>query len=326
MHRQTITRRRALAWPLAACALPAYAQDTFPSRPVKLVVAFAPGTGSDALARIVGTAMSPLLGQPVVVDNRAGAGGILGTEQVARSPADGYTLALATTSTLLTAPALNPKARYAAEKDFAPVAGLARTAFVVVTANLPDAPQSLAQLMARMREGNLSFGSAGLGTVTHLATEWLLRRAQLKATHVPYRGSAQALTDVAGGQLAFGCDTLVAALPMIRGGRLRALAVTSAQRSAALPNVPTVAEAGLAGFRVNAWWGIVAPAGTPPDVVHRLADAVQRAQASPEVRQQMASQELEPMPLDAAGFARLIQSEAQPWRDFVRQTGLQVES
>jgi len=323
------TRRQLLALPLAlgAPALPGFAraQEAFPSRPVKLIVAFAAGTGSDAIARIAANAMQPLLGQPVVIDNRAGAGGALGTEQAARSPADGYTLALATTSTLLTNPALSAKPRYHAEKDFAPVSGLGRTAFVVVVANTADAPQTLQQLLARLKERGGSFGSPGLGTVSHLTAELLLKRANVKAVHAPYRGSSQAFTDIIGGQLLFGCDTLVSALPLIRGGKLRALAVSSSERLPALPAVPTVAESGVPDFKVIAWWGLVAPAGTPPDVVRKLGDAANRAMSSPEVKTQLAGMELEPMPLPPAAFGQLIHAELPVWTDFVRSTGLQVE-
>ncbi|MDM0014564.1 tripartite tricarboxylate transporter substrate-binding protein [Variovorax sp. J22P168] len=301
--------------------------EAFPNRPVKLIVAFAPGTGGDALARIVANAMGPLLGQPVIVDNRSGAGGVMGTEQGAHAPADGYTLTLGTTSTLLTNPALNPKLRYRVDKDFTPVAGLARTAFVLVTANTPEAPRALADLRQRLAgtKGG-SFGSAGVGTVGHLATEYFLRQTGSSAVHVPYRGSGAALTDVAGGQLLFSCDTIVAALPLVRAGRLRVLAVTSAERTDALSGAPTAAEAGIPFMKLSAWWGLVAPAGTPPAVVARLSDAATRALAMPEVQSQLASQVMEPMPLDAAAFGQLIRTELPFWTDFVRQTGIRVES
>lgn len=303
----------------------AAAEARFPDKPIKLIVAFAPGTGSDVLARIMAASMGPLLGQPIIVDNRSGAGGVMGTEQGARSPADGYTLTLATTSTLLTNPALSPKVRYRADKDFTPVAGLARTAFVLVTAETSEAPHSIADLRKRLAQGGSSFGSAGVGTITHLAAEVFLKQAEQKAVHVPYRGSGAALTDVASGQLLFGCDTVVAALPLIRGGRLRALAVSSPQRLPALPDVPTAAEAGIPKWQLSAWWGLVAPAGTPPTVVASLSNAALKALESPEVRGQLASQQLEAMALPAAGFGALIHSEQPFWSAFVRQTGIQVE-
>ncbi|MDM0115422.1 tripartite tricarboxylate transporter substrate-binding protein [Variovorax sp. J22R133] len=324
-----LSRRELIATLAGAACMgtwPARAAEAYPNKAVKLIVAFAPGTGSDALARIVVNAMTPLLGQPIIVDNRSGAGGALGTEQGARSPADGYTLTLVTTSTLLTTPLINANVHYRAEKDFVPVAGIARSPFVILTADTPGAPRTLAELARRLEKDGGSFGSAGVGTITHLASELFLKRANVKAVHVPYRGSTAALTDVAGGQLLFGCDTLVAALPLVRGNRLRALAVTSAERLPALPQVPTVAEALLPGFQVSAWWGIAAPAGTPADVVQRLSQAAQQALGTPEVKSQFAAQLVDPMPLGAAAFDALIRSELPGWTDFVRQTGIRVES
>ena len=300
--------------------------EPFPSRPVRLIVAFAPGTGSDTLARLAAAAMAPLLGQPVVIDNRSGAGGAIGTEQGAQAAPDGYTLTLVTTSTLLTQPVLNSQVRYRADRDFAPVAGLARTAFVVVTAESERSPRSLHALIERLALQPGAFGSAGTGTITHLASEMLLRRAHAKAVHVPYRGSAAALTDVASGQLLFACDTLVAALPLIRSGKLRPLAVTSMQRLAALPAVPTAAESGIAGFHVSAWWGIAAPAGTPPAIVQRVSDAAMKALAGAELQAQLAGQQLEPMALPAPEFASLIRAELPAWTEFVRQSGIRLDS
>lgn len=313
----------------AAClgAWPARAAQTYPSRPVKLIVAFAPGTGSDALARIVANAVAPLLGQPIVIDNRSGAGGALGTEQGAHAPADGYTLTLVTTSTLLTTPVINANVRYRADRDFTAVAGLARSPFVIVTAESSGAPQTLAELRQRLSaSGDGAFGSAGVGTITHLASELFLKRAGVKAVHVPYRGSAAALTDVASGQLLFACDTLVAALPLIRGKLLRALAVTSAEPLSALPGVPTVSEALLPGFQVTAWWGLAAPSGTPPDVVRQLSRITGQALGTPAVKAQFASQLLDPMVLDAGAFDALIRRELPQWTAFLRATGIRLDS
>ena len=310
---------------LALAGTTGMAAEPFPSRPITLIVAFAPGTGSDAVARIVAGAMGTALGQTVVVDNRSGAGGALGTEQGARAAADGTTLTLATTSTLLTNPALNPKLRYRPDKDFVPVAGLARTPFVLVTADKADTPHTLAELKARLAGAGGAFGSAGNGTITHLAAEYFVRQAGVQAVHVPYRGSGQALSDVAGGQLLFACDTPAAALPLIRGGKLRALAVSAPQRLPALPDVPTGAEAGLPSFDLSAWWGLVAPAGTPPAVVAILSEAAQKALSTPEVRQQLEALQLQPLPLGAQAFGALIRNEAPFWSDFLRRSGIRLE-
>ena len=299
--------------------------ERFPARPITLIVAFAPGTGSDTVARIVAGAMGAALGQTVIVDNRSGAGGALGTEHGARAAADGHTLTLATTSTLLTLPALNPKLRYQPDKDFVPVAGLARTPFVLVTADTAQAPHSLGELKARLVGGGGAFGSAGNGTITHLAAEYFLRQAGVQAVHAPYRGSGQALSDVAGGQLLFACDTVAAALPLIRGGKLRALAVSAPQRLAALPGVPTGTEAGMPAFELSAWWGLVAPAGTPPAVVAALSDGALKALAAPGVQQQLEALQLQPLPLDAAAFSALLRREAPFWAEFVRRRGIRLE-
>ena len=310
---------------LALAGTAGMAAEPFPSRPITLIVAFAPGTGSDAVARIVAGAMGNVLGQTVIVDNRSGAGGALGTEQGARAAADGTTLTLATTSTLLTNPALNPKLRYRPDKDFVPVAGLARTPFVLVTADKADTPHTLAELKTRLAGAGDAFGSAGNGTITHLAAEYFVRQAGVQAVHVPYRGSGQALSDVAGGQLLFACDTPAAALPLIRGGKLRALAVSAPQRLTALPGVPTGAEAGLPSFDLSAWWGLVAPAGTPPAVVAILSEAAQKALTTPEVRQQLDALQLQPLPLGAEAFGALIRSEAPFWTEFLRRSGIRLE-
>jgi tripartite-type tricarboxylate transporter receptor subunit TctC len=303
---------------LLTCA-PAVAQ-TFPDKPVKIVVAFAPGTGSDVLARLVANGMTPILGQSVIVDNRPGGGGIVGTESVARSAADGYTVTLGTTSTLVTNPALNPNVKYSVERDFAPVAGLGKAWYVLVTANTPEAPKTLAELVTRLKAQPGTFGSAGQGTITHLASEMFLHHLGIaNATHVPYKGSSQALTDVTGGQVLFASDTLAAALPLIRGGKLRALMVTAPERVATLPDVPTSKELGYPDLRAHAWLVLMAPAGTPQPVVARLSDAAIKAMKAPEMQDKLKAQELEPLIL-----GEFIRSEAPYWNDFIKRTGMKA--
>lgn len=304
----------------------AKAQADFPSHPIRLVVPFSTGTGSDTLARIVSVGMGSALGQPVVVENRGGAGGISGTDHVARSAPDGYTLVMGTTSTLITNPALNPVVKYDVDKDLLPVAGLGRTYFVIVTANKPDAPKTLAELIARLQAGHGTFASSGVGTITQLASEALLLRARVKATHVPYKGSSQALSDVASGQTLFASDTLAAALPLIRSGLLRPLAVTSAERIEALRDVPAVSETpGLQGFVVDSWWGLMAPAGTPPPVVKKLGDAALSALAEPATRSRFAALELEPLALPAAQFGDYVRKQTPFWVDFIKKAGIKLE-
>ena len=309
---------------LAASVLPAAAQ-TFPDKPVKIVVAFAPGTGSDVLARLVANGMGPILGGNVIVDNRPGGGGVVGTDSVARAPADGYTLALGTTSTLVTNPALQPAVKYSVEKDFTPVAGLGKAWYVIVTANTPDTPKTFQELVARLKAQPTPFASAGQGTITHLASEMFLHRMGITtATHVPYKGSSQAMTDVAGGQVLFASDTIAAALPLIRGNKLRALAVTAPERVATLPDVPTTKELGYPDLRAHAWLVLMAPAGTPAPVVAKLSDAALKALATQDMKDKMKAQELEPMAMDSKALGEFIRGEAPYWNDFIKKSGITV--
>ena len=301
----------------------AHAQDPYPSKPVRVIVAYTAGTGSDVVGRIVANALGPVLGQPVVIENRPGAGGMLGTEQGARAPADGYTLTLASAGALIIAPAMSRSGpKYHAEKDFVPIGGLARSAFVVVTANTPEAPQTFQDLTARIKAKGENFGSPGTGTTTHLVGEVMLQKAGVKATHVPYRGSTQSLTDTAAGQVGFAFDTVAGALPLVRGGKLRPLAVSSAERVPSIPNAPTLSEAGLPGFSIVSWWGLLAPAGTPPEIVKKLSDALVRALEDPDVKSKLAAQEVQSFPLPSAEFAGLIRKEIPMWTDLVRENKL----
>jgi tripartite-type tricarboxylate transporter receptor subunit TctC len=310
----------------AVCAISTAAAQSFPDKPVKIVVAFAPGTGSDVLARLVANGMTPLLGQAVIVDNRPGGGGIVGTESVARSPADGYTVTLGTTSTLVTNPALNPAVKYRVDKDFAPVAGLGKAWYVLVTANTPEAPKTLNGLIARLKEQPGNFGSAGQGTITHLASEMFLYRMGIRnATHIPYKGSSQALTDVSGGQVMFASDTLAAALPLIRGGKLRALMVTAPERVATLPDVPTSKELGYPDLRAHAWLVLMAPAGTPQPVVAKLSGAAIGAMNAPDMRDKLKAQELEPLVLGPRELGEFIRSETPYWSEFIKSSGIKAE-
>jgi len=305
--------------------LGAFAQ--FPGdKPVKIVVAFAPGTGSDVMARLVANAMGPILNGSVIVDNRPGGGGIVGTESVARSPADGYTVALGTTSTLVTNPALNASVKYSVDKDFVPVVGLSKAWYVTVVANTPEAPKTMQELVARLKAQPTPFASAGQGTITHLASEMFLARMGIKdATHVPYKGSSQALTDVSGGQVLFASDTIAAALPLIRGGKLRALMVTAPERVSTLPDVPTTRELGYPDLRAHAWLVLMAPAGTPASVVAKLSDAAQKAMATADMKEKLKAQELESMVMDSKSLGDFIRAEAPYWNNFIKSSGIKAE-
>ena len=299
------------------------AQESFPSKPIRIIVGFTPGTGSDVVARVVSQSYSTILGQSIIIENKPGAGGMLGPEFGAKAAPDGYTLTLASAGGLIIAPAMSKSPpKYKAEKDFVPIGGLAKSAFVVVTANTADAPQSFQELVTRLKDKGGNFGSPGTGTTTHLVGEVLLKQAGVKATHIPYRGSAQAMTDTASGQVGFSFDTVAGALPLIRAGKLRALAVTSADRITSLPSVQTVSESGVSGFSVVGWWGLLAPAGTPQDVVTKLSDALIKSLNNPQTKSSLSAQEVEPYPLASAAFGALIQKEAPMWTELVKENKL----
>ncbi len=317
-------RRQLLAGALAvSMPLPAAAQ-AWPARPITLVVTQGPGSGSDVTARMLAGYLGAQLGQPVVVDNRVGGSGIIGHQSVARAAPDGYTVLFTSTAGLFVIPVMNPAARYSLA-DYVPVAPVLRAPFAVLVANTPAAPRSMAELIDALRAAPRSFASAGVGTMTHLGSELILNKAGVTATHVPYKGSGQALTDLIGGQVLFATDSLTAAMPHLRSGRLRALAVTDTSREGSLPDVPTLAEAGLPGIRVSVIGGFFAPKGTPRDVVERLGDATTKVLAMPEVQQKFAAVETDPLRVSLDTFGTLLAKEAATWEPLVRQLGLKSE-
>jgi tripartite-type tricarboxylate transporter receptor subunit TctC len=272
---------------LACCALsliafasaPVFSQ-TFPSKHIRLVVPFPPGGGTDLIARALGEALAKDLGQTIVVDNKPGAGTVIGNHDVAKSFADGHTLLL-NTSAIAIVPSLVPKLPYAADSAFAPITLLGRAPNVaVVRADSPlkSAKDFLAQ--AKAQPGKLNYGSAGNGTSTHLAAELLKMSAKISITHVPYRGASPMLTDLLGGQIDLGFATLPSVAPFLNSGKMRALAVTSPARSSLLPDAPTFMESDVPGYQADVWYGLFAAAGTPPAIVKRLYDAVKRASES----------------------------------------------
>jgi tripartite-type tricarboxylate transporter receptor subunit TctC len=322
-----LPRRALAALPFAALAAPASAQGEFPRQPIRMIVPFAAGTGSDTAARIVAHEARTRLPQPLLVENRPGGGGITGTEQGARAAPDGYTLTIGTTSTWITNPALNPRATYAFERDFAPVTLFGRSFYAVVTANTPTAPRTLAELLERLRTrpAEANFASSGAGTITHLTSEAILHRTGARATHVSYRGSAPAMTDIASGQVLFGSDTLIATVPLIRAGQLRALAVTSPERSAVLPEVPTLGESGLPGLVLDAWFGVAAPVATPAPILGVLAEAITGAVRSPEALARFEPLGIHPLGLGPEPFAAFVRENGAFWRRFIQESGLRVD-
>lgn len=300
--------------------------DAYPSRTVRIVVPFAPGGGSDVVARIVAQKLTDKLGQSVVVENRPGAGGTVGAGQVAHSTPDGYTLLLGSSSEIAQYPAISAKVSYKPETDFAPVALLA-TVPLVLTVN-PDLPiKSLGDLLdyARREPGKLNYGSAGPGSATHLGMAMLNAMTSTQMTHVPYRGSAPVVTDLLAGRLQAAMPTLSAVLPYAEGEKLRLLAVSTGRRSPALPSVPTLKEAGLTDYETGLWTGLLAPAGTPPAVIERLNVTLAEVMAAPDFVEAMAKQGAEITLSPPNVFAAEIKRELALWRNVANQTGIRID-
>ncbi len=316
--RQLLAAALAAALPLAALAA------DWPTRPVTIIVPQGAGSGSDVVARLLAVHMGAALGQSVVVDNRTGGGGIIAHQAVARAPADGYTVLLTSTAQLLVVPAMNASAKYTLD-DFAAVAPVLRAPFAILVANTPAAPRTLKELIDTVRSQPTAYASAGTGTMTHLGSEIFLRRAGLKATHVPYKGSGAALTDLMGGQVLFATDSLTAALTHVRSGKLRVLAVTGDRREASLPDVPTLAEAGLPGEPIAVIGGIFAPKGVPRDVAERLEKAVDTAMRNPDVVQRFAAMETGMLRMGNDAFVAQLRKEAPGWQALVRQLELKAD-
>lgn len=320
---KTILTRAACGAALAAyaCTFPAAAQD-FPRRAITLIVPHSAGGTSDILARTVAAEVGKTLGQTIVVDNKGGANGSIAAKAVATAAPDGYTLLLATASTHGINPTLYKKLQYDAVKDFTPVTLLATVPNVLVVnkqVQATDVQQLIAEIKA---DGNaFNMASAGAGTPGHLAGEMFKQRAGLEFVHVPYKGGSPALADLIGGQVQFLFTTIPGALPHIKAGTLRALAVTSPRRSPALPDLPTMAESGLPGFQAISWHGIVAPAGTPPAVVDTLNQAFSKALAAPEVRQRLMEEGAEAAAINTGEFGAFIQSEIAAWAEAVKASG-----
>ncbi len=325
-----LLRLAAAALGAAACltALTAQAQATaaFPRQPLSLVVPFPAGGPTDAMARLLALKLSERLGQQVVVDNRGGAGGGIAAELVARAPADGHTLFFGTTGTLAINPSLYKKLRYDPVKDFAPVSLMATTMNVLVVN--PEVPAgSLSELvqLAKSKPGELAYGSAGNGSSNHLSGELFKSIAGVQINHVPYRGSAPALVDLLGGRIAMMFDTIAVQTQNIATGKLRALAVTGPRRSPLLPEVPTAQEAGLKGFDVTIWFGVLAPAGTPAPVVERLNREITAVMASEEMRKRMQADGAEARTTTPAEFAALIRQDTAKWAPVVKTSGATLD-
>ena len=310
---------------VAAALAPAAAQD-YPNRPITLVVPYAAGGGNDVMARAAADRTSKTLGQQIVIENRGGAGGSIATRQIAKSAPDGYTLGLGGTGTLAINPTLYPNVGYDPRKDFAPV-GLIATSALVVLVNPSVPAKSIAELIALAKEkpGQINYASAGAGSGIHLGTEYFASRAGIKIIHVPYKGSGPALADLLGGHVMVYFSSLPPAISLMKEGKVRALAVTGAKRSALFPDLPTVAETGLPGFEAVLHYGIVAPAGTPGPIIDKLNAALRAAVMSDELKQRIAADGAEPLASTPEEYAADIDREETKWSEIVRKSGAKVE-
>lgn len=308
----------AQAQPVATAVVAAY-----PSKPIRIIVPNAPGGGTDTVARVLADRLSPALGQPIIVENRGGAGGAIAAETVARAPKDGYTLLLGSGATLITGPALITNRKYDPLKDFAPVSLLGSTAYLLVThPSLPAASVRELIHLARTASGRIAFASAGQGSPSHLAGELLQAMARVKLLHVPYKGSVPATMALVQGECFVLFGNLVTALPQARQRRVRALGVTSLARSSVAPDIPTIDEAGLRGFDVEQQYSLVAPAGTPGDIINRWHREIVQRFAVPEVRQRLAQEGVETRISTPAELGQLNAEQFAKWLKVIQQAGI----
>ncbi|MEO8443004.1 MAG: tripartite tricarboxylate transporter substrate binding protein [Betaproteobacteria bacterium] len=302
----------------AGIARAADAASSYPSRPVRIVVPFTAGSGPDVVARMVGQKMTEAWAQPVIVDNRAGAGGTLGADLAAKAAPDGYTLLMATPSQTISM-SLYPSLPYNFGRDFAPVTVVAGSDYAMAVGNQVPA-KSLRELiaLAKARPGQLNFGSAGNGTVAHVAGEQLKQQAGIDIVHVPYKGASQVITDVIGGQITLLFNSVATLSPQIKAGKLRGMAVAAPTRNALLPEVPTFTEAGVPGIEIRVWFGLLAPAGTPADIVGKLNAEVVRIVRASDLQERIVGQGLEPVGNTPAQFAALIKQEITRYAGLVK--------
>lgn len=292
--------------------------QTYPQKPIRLIVPFTPGGSTDILARSIGTELTKAWGQSVVIENIAGAGGSIGADKAAKSPADGYTLLMGHIGTLAVNPSLYPKLPYNPLKDFAPVAWVARVPNVlVVNNNVPAKNVQELVALAKSKPGQLSYGSGGNGSAANLATEYFKMQTQTAIVHIPYRGTAPAVTDLMGGQIQMLFTGAPAVMGQVKNGQLRALAVSSPKRLEALPDLPTVAEAGYKNFEADQWYGVVAPAGTPRDIVLKLNQQINIALNSPELKKRLNTEGAVATPETPEVFGKLISQEIERWRPVI---------
>jgi tripartite-type tricarboxylate transporter receptor subunit TctC len=309
----------------AAFAVDASAQ-AYPSKPIRLVVTYPPGGGADLMARLIAPKMAETLGQPVIVDNKAGAGGQIGAAEVARAAPDGYTIMLDAANHAVNPALYENKLPYDARKTFQAISLLVRFPNVlVVTPSFPAKDVQELIAMAKAKPGTIAFASSGNGSAQHLAAELFRQKAGVEMTHIPYKGGGPALNDVIGGQVPVFFANMASGLPHVKGGKLRALAITGAKRSPALPEAPTMTEAGLAGYEVYEWNAVFAPPGTPSPIILRLSEAITKAMQSQDVQERVASLGGEIAALGPAETARFVREQTELWGRVVRAGGIRAE-
>ena len=313
---------------IAVIALPfqAGAQGKWPERPIRMIVPFAPGASTDNVARMLALRLSPQLGQSVVVDNRGGAGGIIGIETVARSRPDGYTLLFASSTVVTNAAAEGKKLPYDPVKDLAAIGEAGSVPFMIVVPETVKAA-TLADFIAqaRAKPKSMSYGTGGVGTITHLATELFASAAKVELLHVPYKGVGAAVPDLLAGRLQVLLFTVAAGTPHVRAGKVRGLAVTSTQRSPLVPDLPTAAEAGLQGFQVEAWWGLLGPARLPAPLVKRLNSELNAVLASPDFREMLALEGATARASTPESFDNFLRSELARWSRLIKEANIQMQ-
>jgi tripartite-type tricarboxylate transporter receptor subunit TctC len=310
----------------SACAHSQATVKTYPSKPIRIVVTYPPGGPTDLVARAVGQKITESWSQPVVIDNRAGAGGIVGTEVVAHAAPDGYTLLLGTSAGLAIQPALTAKLPYNAFSDFAPISRIViNPQILVFTPSF--APNSLKEFiqLAKAKPGQINYASVGAGSPNHMGMEMLKSMAGIDVVHIPYKGTAPAIADLLAGAVSLMFNSMPSVLPQVRAGKLKGIAVGSGRRSAAAPDIPTVAEAGLPGFEYVTWYGLFAPAATPQDIVARLNKEVLRILADREIAQRFASQGAEPAGTTPAELARYMRAEHERWKAVIKSGRIKLD-
>jgi tripartite-type tricarboxylate transporter receptor subunit TctC len=310
----------------AACAVPAAAADKYPERPVRIVVAYPPGGSTDIAARLLAERLGQRMGGSFVVENRPGGGGVIGANFVAQSKPDGYTLLFAASPELSIARITTKNLPYEPDKDFTPISMVGIVPFVLV-ANNDFPPNDIKQMIAYLKAhpGQVNFSSFGNGTSNHLTGELFNQQAGVKMVHIPYRGSSPSLTDLMGGQVQVTFDTITAVLPLIRAHKVKAIAVATPERSALVPDIPTISESGLPNFFGGTWFGLLAPKGTPTPIVDALSKNVAEILNSPDIKEQFGSRGIEPKATTPAGFRSFLQGEIDKWTKAAAKIGLEPQ-